>query len=285
MRNDEQRRPGRGVIGSWARGLLALCFLAGCASDRASQADQDPAREAVAHAPIFVLLHGWASDSTVWSTLAPRLPGLAVSVDAPGHGRAPIPAAGFSFSGYAEAARAAAGRLSGGPVVLVAHSNGSYAAREYYRAHPDEVCAIVLLDGTWRRQFEDPEAFRGRVTSMTEDGWRRLVTAMSAPAGASQETLQRLPNMLAGVPLSSVVESSLALLTPELYREDQVLAPVLLIFASPEVWTQEHLDYMATIAPRLRTAQIPSVSHWLPWDAPDQVEALVEEFVPRACGT
>lgn len=233
--------------------------------------------------PVFVLLHGWASDTSVWALMLKSLPGAVVGVDAPGHGARP-PNGEFSFAAQAEGARTVLKLLGGKKsVVLVAHSNGAYAAREYYRAHPEEVCAIVLLDGTLRRQFEDPETFRSAIKSMTKEGWAKLTQSMAAPAGASPETLRRLPIMLDEASFETAMQSSMALLDPALYGADQISAPVLLLYVSLETWTQEHLEFMRRLAPRLTAERIADVSHWLPWDAPADASARIARFLPPEC--
>jgi pimeloyl-ACP methyl ester carboxylesterase len=234
----------------------------------------------------LLLLHGWASDSSIWDLVTPLVRGAGplIAVDAPGHGGSTRGSAAFTYRLYAEAAHRALATQGGGSAVLIAHSNGGYVAREYWRAFPNDTCAIVLIDGSLRPAFQNPDAMRDRLAAMTEDAWGPLLASMDAPPQASVETLRRLPGMHRRADFSAAMEASRALLDNDLYGDDTIGAPVLLIIGPNPIWTDEHLRWMASVAPQLRIERVRHGSHWLTWDAPNEVAELVGNFVtPLRC--
>jgi len=237
----------------------------------------------------IVLMHGWASDSSVWDLLAPGLrpAGPLFLVDAPGSGRSPRGDAAFSYSRYAEAAAGVMGREGLDSAVVVAHSFGAYAAREFVRRYSRRACAIVLLDGSFKEAFADAASARAFAGALREQPWPQALESRNAPSEASAATLQRLPAMHRRAQRESSLEWIDALLDDRLYEADPVPVPVLLILRSGSTWaTEDHLASLRSIAPGLQVRRIANVSHFLAWDAPDEVATMVREFVgDLSCAT
>lgn len=159
---------------------------------------------------------------------------------------------------------------------MVAHSNGAYAARELYRLAPNRVCAMVLLEGSFRQPTPDLGMIRALVDGLQARPWPQALMQTNAAPGASAETLERLALMHRRVSQQAAIESANALLDPNLYGEDRVNVPVLLVIGPGPAWTEEHLAWMQSVAPQLQTRRLANVSHYLIWDKPDEVNRIIE---------
>jgi pimeloyl-ACP methyl ester carboxylesterase len=237
------------------------------------------------HGAAFLLLHGWASDSSVWALMTPRLQelGPVIAVDAPGSGLSTRGRETFTYARYADAAAAVMEQEGLSSAVVVAHSFGAYAARELVRQYPERACAIVLVDGSFGRSFHDAAATRAFRESLSAQPWPDPLKARNAPSNASPDTLRLLPIMHARVSRETAVEWINALLDERIYESDRVSAPVRLILRAESTWmTAEEIDRLRAYAPRLQVVRVARVSHFLAWDAPDAVAALIREFTRTA---
>ena len=112
-------------------------------------------------------LHGWGRNR---SDLLPALRASALdgwahaSLDLPGFGHSPEPAAGIGAAEYAEIVRGALPEVAAGPCVFVGHSFGGRVAVCLAAAHPELVRGLVLTGVPLiRQQAASKPAFRYRV--------------------------------------------------------------------------------------------------------------------------
>ncbi len=114
----------------------------------------------------LVLLHGIATDSRIWTTVAPELARQrsVVTVDLPGFGRSEPVGDDFDLSEVAAAILAGL-REHGveGPFDLVGHSLGGGVAIEFAAAHPDALSSLTLVAPAGLRPF--PPAIANVITS------------------------------------------------------------------------------------------------------------------------
>jgi pimeloyl-ACP methyl ester carboxylesterase len=99
--------------------------------------------------PTVLLLHGLASTSRIWDLVAPLIAAGArvVALDQRGHGHSAKPDDGYDFATIVGDAIALIDRLGLGPTVVVGHSWGASVALNAAAHHPDQVAAVVLVDG------------------------------------------------------------------------------------------------------------------------------------------
>jgi len=106
-----------------------------------------------------LLLHGWGSSGALMRPLAERLESYCNvhNVDLPGHGHSPPPKHPMGVPEHAElVSEYVSGRMGGGPVTLVGHSNGGriglfMAAQPEYRSVFDRLILISPSGITPRR--------------------------------------------------------------------------------------------------------------------------------------
>ncbi|MDP8924487.1 MAG: alpha/beta hydrolase, partial [Chloroflexota bacterium] len=124
------------------------------------------------HGPPVVLVHGLASNARIWDAVAPRLAGRfrVVAYDQRGHGLSDKPDGGYGFAETSADLRGLLGALDFVRPVLVGHSWGGNVVLDYAARYPDEVAALVLVDGGFIELADDP--------AMT---WERVAEELAPP--------------------------------------------------------------------------------------------------------
>ena len=100
--------------------------------------------------PPILLLHGLASSLHIWNLVAPLLAArryVVTALDQRGHGESEKPDSGYDFETIVADDRAAINALEIERPVLVGHSWGAGVALQYAATYPDQVTALVLVDG------------------------------------------------------------------------------------------------------------------------------------------
>ncbi len=98
----------------------------------------------------ILLLHGLASAARIWDFVAPLLAGHGYTVtafDQRGHGESDKPESGYDFATIDADDAAAITALNITHPVIAGHSWGASVALQYAVTHPDDVAALVLVDG------------------------------------------------------------------------------------------------------------------------------------------
>lgn len=100
----------------------------------------------------LLFVHGWSSDETVWKKQAPELAKSirVITVDLPGHGQSDRPENSYTMDYYARALDAVLRDAGVKKASFVGHSNGTLVVRQFYRLYPQEVNALVIVDGSLR---------------------------------------------------------------------------------------------------------------------------------------
>jgi pimeloyl-ACP methyl ester carboxylesterase len=101
-----------------------------------------------AEAPVVLLIHGLASDSTTWTRAADRLAELGYRVIAPdllGHGSSDKPADRYQLTDFAESLDTLLTELEVRPVAVVGHSFGGAVAMQLAHRHSELVQRLVLV--------------------------------------------------------------------------------------------------------------------------------------------
>jgi len=107
-------------------------------------------QEAHPELPPILLLHGLASAARIWDFVAPLLAQrghVVTALDQRGHGESDKPASGYDFATIIADDSAAVLALEIERPIVTGHSWGAMVALQYVATHPDEVTALVLVDG------------------------------------------------------------------------------------------------------------------------------------------
>ncbi len=100
------------------------------------------------HAPTILAVHGVTASHKAWPYLAEALPGVRIiAPDLRGRGRSNALPAPYGMPSHAEDLAAVLAALAAGPVVVVGHSMGAFAAVVLANLFPERVRSLVLVDG------------------------------------------------------------------------------------------------------------------------------------------
>lgn len=226
--------------------------------------------------PAYLLLHGWTGDRTGWAPVADELGPRAHAVDLPGHGADATDVTGWTLERFASALELRRRHLGESCLVLVAHSNGAYIARQYWRMFPARVAAIVIVEGTFLNPFASRDQFRFAREAI-ENGWLGYQENPSGLEGASPRTTKVVRAMIRRASKPTAL-ATLDMLTDEAaWGYDTIGVPVTFAIADTPFWTPGHRRDLSLIAPDHRFVELGPVSHYAQLDAPEQVAAIAED--------
>ena len=234
----------------------------------------------------LVLVHGSRLSATQWAPQTTRLAAAAdvhgwlevVTPDLPGHGgRSGEP---FTLD-RAVGALAAAVEAEPAPdlVVLAGHSLGGYVAATYAATFPRRLDGLVLLGSAAGPRGAGAAAYRA-VAALTERAGPHRMTRVNDSVLRRLYAAELVEAVVAGgywfTPTGSAWRDVMARCGPHQLRE--VAGPVLL---AGGVYDQLmlHASRYARAAPRARVVRIPRAGHFAGFDRPDEVTALLLEFV------
>ncbi len=231
-------------------------------------------------------VHGWACDETVWSDQAPALAEKirVITIDLPGHGQSDKPKTiPYDKDLYTHAIDGVIHDANAKSVILVGHSNGTPFIREYYRKFPAKVKALVIVEGALRtlankdnmEKFIGPFRRDGYVQAMGE-----FVNAVTKPIndGGLRDKIKAL---MLKTPQHVAVSEFEATVDPDLWKEDKIDVPVLMILAKQPVWTPEYEQFVRGLAPKVDYQMWENVSHFLMMEKPREFNAALTVFLQQ----
>jgi len=251
-----------------ARLALIIVLAAGFFPAAAQSPDPPPSP------PAFLLLHGWAGDSSSWRPVASLLGSEDSAIDLPGHGTSTREVTGWTVGDFARAVEDERVRRNIGCLVVGAHSNGAYIAREYARLYPDHLGALVIVEGTFLLTFDTVDQFAAYRAGIDRN-WTRIVQNPPGLVRAGPATAATVRRMLAGASKATALATFDMLASGELRSEQVVDVPVTFALADAPMWTEPHFDRLRMIAPNSSVIHLGAVSHFPQLDRP---EAIAEVF-------
>ena len=178
----------------------------------------------------LLLVHGWSSDETVWNKQAPELAKSirVITVDLPGHGQSDQPELAYTMDYYARALDALLRDAGVKKASLVGHSNGTLVVREFYRLYPQEVNALVIVDGSLR-PLGDAAAMEKFIAPFRAPNYAenagRFIDGITAPMKDPAERAA-LKTMMLRTPQRVAVSEFEATLAPALWKTDKIEVPL-----------------------------------------------------------
>ncbi len=248
-----------------------------------------------------VLLHGFPDSGRLWRHQVPALAGAGFQVIVPdlrGYGRSDKPRAveAYSLPLLAADVMAVLADLQIARAHLVGHDWGAALAWGLASLAPDRVDHLVVLSvghpATFRRTWRQREKswymllfqFPGIAERwLSEDNWANFrswarhpdADQVLAELEANGSLTPALSWYRANVPPESWVEPSLML--------PPVQAPTMGVWSTADMALTETqmTDSAENVTGPWRYERLDGPGHWLQLDAPDQVNALLLDFLPR----
>jgi pimeloyl-ACP methyl ester carboxylesterase len=214
----------------------------------------------------LVLLHGGLTDSRDFDgnlgMLADRF--RLLMPDRRGHGRTPDVPGPLWIETLAEDAAAFIERVAGGPVLVAGYSAGAIVALWLAAHRPDLVRKLVLISGAF-----DPDGMILRPTA----GGPPPPPLLARYAEVSPDGPEHFPIVIA-----KVVEAANR---PGMDPADlaAVTCPALVVAGDDDMVTLDHTVELYRALPDAQLAIVPNASHLLLHEKPEQVTALIADFL------
>lgn len=234
----------------------------------------------------LVFVHGWACDETVWAEQAPALAEKirVITIDLPGHGQSDKPSTiEYDKDLYTRAIDGTAKDAAVKSLVLVAHSNGAPFVREYYRKFPAKVKALVIVEGPLHAMF-DRDTMEKFVVPLKGDnypeGAGRVIAGMTSPV-KDAALRGKIKTLMMKTPQYVAVSEFEATADEDLWKEDKIDVPLLMILAKQPAWSPEYEQFVRRLAPKVDYQVWENISHFLMMEKPREFNATVVRFLEQ----
>ncbi len=232
----------------------------------------------------LVLVHGWSGDASVWRFQMPELAKRTrvIAIDLPGHGASDKPETKYSMDFFAGAVEAVMHDLGVDRAVLVGHSMGTPVIRRFHHHYPDKTLALVAVDGTLQNLYSgmlDPVIAQLR-TPAYRDVASKFIASMFTNPGTEALRDATLATVLA-TPQHVMVGSFEGMRDPEIWNDDPIHVPLLVLNAKSPYWTPAYVDYVRKIAPQVDYRVIEGSGHFLMLEKPQEVNAVILDFLQK----
>jgi sigma-B regulation protein RsbQ len=231
-------------------------------------------------------VHGWSCDETVWAEQEPALAGKirVITIDLPGHGQSDKPQTiEYNKDLYVRAIDAVMSDGEVKSVVLVGHSNGTPFARHYYRKFPAKVKALVVVDGPLR-SFFDRDTMEKFVVPLRGDNYPeaagRVIAGMTKPI-KDAALRDKIKALMLKTPQHVAVSEFEATANEDLWKEDKIDVPVLMIMAKQPAWSPEYEQWVRKLIPKLDYQVWENVSHFVMMEKPREFNAALLKFLEQ----
>jgi pimeloyl-ACP methyl ester carboxylesterase len=200
----------------------------------------------------------------------------ALSINLPGHGSDTTDVTGWTMGQFVDALEKRREDAGSECLILVAHSNGAYFARQYWKRHSDRVAGLVVVEGTFVPPFPAAEVMRGATRRLAEN-WSDYVANPVGLQHARPETAGAVRAMVARASLQSAVSTLEVLVEDSVVQRWPMNVPVTFALAQSPHWTPEHRGILRQMAPKAHFVELGSISHYAPLDAPKLVADTVRQ--------
>jgi pimeloyl-ACP methyl ester carboxylesterase len=231
-------------------------------------------------------VHGWSCDETVWAEQAPALAEKirVITIDLPGHGQSEKPQTiEYNKDLYIRAIDAVMSDANVKSVILVGHSNGTPFVRHYYRKFPGKVKALVVVEGPLQ-PFFDRDTMEKFVVPLRGDNYPeaagRVIAGMTKPI-KDAALRDKIKALMLKTPQHVAVSEFEATVDPDLWKEDKIDVPLLVILAKQPVWTAEYEQFVRRLAPKVDYQVWENVSHFLMMEKPREFNAALLKFLDQ----
>ncbi len=230
-------------------------------------------------------VHGWSCDETVWAEQAPALAEKirVITIDLPGHGQSEKPQTiEYNKDLYVRAIDGVMSDANLKSVILVGHSNGTPFIRHYYRKFPGKVKALVVVEGPLR-PFFDRDAMEKFIVPLRGDNYPeaagRFIAGMTKPI-KDAALRDKIKSLMLKTPQYVAVSEFEATADEDLWKEDKIEVPVLMILAKQPAWSPEYEQWVRRLAQKV-DYQLWDVSHFLMMEKPREFNAALLKFLEQ----
>lgn len=242
--------------------------------------------------PAIVFIHGWSCDHTFWRFQIPTLSNdyRLIIVDLPGYGFSSKPEkVAYSPDSFAEAINSVLEATGIDRAILVGHSSGFVAARQFILKYPKKSKALCIVDGVYFRIPKDPQEFATwkKETDAFVQGFKgqdrkEFITEFinSTFYGKTPKLLQKEIMSKVLTADERVANSSMEeLVRPELWRNSPITIPTLAVYAKTSELPSDHEAYLRTLFPALTYEEWDNIGHFIMMEEPEKFNCLLSLFI------
>ncbi|HEY3356805.1 MAG TPA: alpha/beta fold hydrolase [Polyangia bacterium] len=228
-----------------------------------------------------LFVHGGGANLSQWAAQLAHLRASrrALAFDLRGMGQSDRPADGdYGLEAMAGDVLAVAAARRLGRFVLVAHSYGVAVACAFAGAHPDRLAGLVLVDGYGAKLVLSPEEERQMAEGFRPERYESFTASWFEPLLVNARPRTR-----------EAVLGSLRATPPEVFtrslRQSIGFDPgaALARYPGPRLAIAcaalDNPQMMQHAIPGIPCRMVEGVSHWIQLDAPDEVNAILDEFL------
>jgi pimeloyl-ACP methyl ester carboxylesterase len=233
----------------------------------------------------LVFIHGWSCDASVWNRQVDSLSRKmrAIAIDLPGHGESDKPKIAYTMDLYARAIDAVLEDAQIKRAVIVAHSNGVPAARQFYRKFPEKTLAFVVVDGPLR-PLADAATMNKFIEPLRhlnyEDFRAEFVAKMVEPI--KDVTLRKEIKIAMLRPPQHVIVSEFeGAIDPSIWQADKINVPTLVILAKQPAWSGDYEQFVRDLAPTVDYQVWQNVSHFIMMERPEEFNDALLAFLTK----
>lgn len=236
----------------------------------------------------IVFVHGWSSARTFWRYQMDESPDDAftdrprLALDLIGHGDSDAPEIEYTMDLFARSVAAAMDDAGIDRAVLVGHSNGTPVIRQFYRLFPDRTAALVVVDGALRAWTDDPSLIEQMAaqfqTPLYRDAAEQFITPM-LQAMHNPDDREHVRERILQTPQHVMVGGFTASADPDIWREDPIEVPLLVVIAESEWFPPDYEDFVHTLAPDAEFHKWQGFSHFLMMDDPHRFNETLAAFL------
>lgn len=231
----------------------------------------------------IVFVHGWTCDETSWAGQVPAFEKdyRVITLDLPGHGKSGSPKNGvLTTEMFAKAIEAVRLESGAGKIVLVGHSMGTPVIRQYARMYPQNVAALVPVDGVLRLSGSpnapNPAAMQGAEGRKNRENMIRGMFSKATTPAMQDHILK----MMLGAPEATAYQAMAATFAAPNWTEQGMPFPALGVYA--EKSSAHNAEYFKKIFPNGKSVEVAGTGHFLMMEKPADFNKLLTDFLPQA---
>jgi len=236
----------------------------------------------------IVLVHCWGGNSGFWREQVPALAGHArlILIDLPGHGQSDKPHTEYTMDFFAKAVLAVMRKACPDKATLVGHSMGVPVICRVYAQAPENVAALVAVDGTLRRPQMTPEQAERFLAPFRTPEYREHATRFLAsmfPIPGTEALRDRVLSEILATPqyvLLGAMEGMFGPGQPD-WALKKVSVPLLVINAKNPMWTPEYEAYLRSLSPQTDYRVLDGAGHWLMLEKPAGFNAALTDMLRK----
>jgi pimeloyl-ACP methyl ester carboxylesterase len=225
----------------------------------------------------------------LWKEQVPALAKVhrVIALDLPGHGGSDRPPRDYTMELFAQGIAAVMDDAGVEKAFLVGHSMGTPVIRQFLRLHPKRVLGLVAVDGALRPFSTDPSFKERFLAPYKTDRWKDAMSAFidaNFPAGKSAAR-EEVKAIAIATPQHVVLSAGEGMFDPEIWTDDPIEVPLLLLLAKSPFWSEEYEAYVRKLASDVDWRVFDGVGHFLMLQKPEAINQALLDWLARRGAT